>query len=71
MNLIPFNPTPAGTKRGYESPTEERVSAFHDRLRVKYGINSLIRWSSAEGRDTAGACGQLMLSTTERPAEGG
>ena len=68
VNLIPFNPTPAGTLRGYESPSEERVSAFHERLRVQHGINSLIRWSSAEGRDTAGACGQLML-TTQEPAD--
>jgi adenine C2-methylase RlmN of 23S rRNA A2503 and tRNA A37 len=30
----------------------------------KYGVRALVRWSSAEGRDTNGACGQLVLSTT-------
>lgn len=56
VNLIPYNPYP-GT--GLETPTEERVRAFHARL-VKQGMLTLIRWP--RGREIAAACGQLVLS---------
>ena len=62
VNLIPYNPTLAGGSFGYETPSDERVAAFHDRLRGK-GVHSLVRWTSANGRDTDGACGQLALSS--------
>lgn len=64
VNLIPYNPTLAGEGFAYKVPTDERIFAFHDRLKG-LGINSLIRWSSANGRDTNGACGQLALSAYE------
>lgn len=56
VNLIPYNPYP-GT--GLETPSEERVRAFHARV-VKQGLLTLIRWP--RGREIAAACGQLVLS---------
>jgi len=61
VNLIPYNPTLAGGLFGYSTPSDERINAFHGRLRM-HGISSLVRWSSAQGRDANGACGQLALS---------
>ena len=61
VNLIPYNPTLAGDDFGYETPSDERVNAFHDRLK-DLGVKSLVRWSSATGRDANGACGQLVLN---------
>ena len=48
--------------------SDERVAAFHDRLRGK-GVHSLVRWTSANGRDTDGACGQLALSSYDNDAQ--
>ncbi len=56
VNLIPYNPYP-GT--GLETPSPERVMAFHARV-VKQGLLTLIRWP--RGREIAAACGQLVLS---------
>jgi len=64
VNLIPYNPTLAGTNFGYGTPTNDRVESFCSRLRTNYGIRALVRWSSADGRDANGACGQLALTTT-------
>mmetsp|Transcript_53962 Transcript_53962/g.122980 ORF Transcript_53962/g.122980 Transcript_53962/m.122980 type:complete len:257 (-) Transcript_53962:218-988(-) len=61
VNLIPYNPTIAGFESGYRTPSDERVMSFHSRLR-KRGVSALVRWSSAQGRDANGACGQLALS---------
>ena len=63
VNLIPYNPTLAGDDFGYETPSDERIYAFHERLKEN-GVKSLIRWSSATGRDANGACGQLALSSS-------
>mmetsp|Transcript_23489 Transcript_23489/g.75930 ORF Transcript_23489/g.75930 Transcript_23489/m.75930 type:complete len:419 (+) Transcript_23489:85-1341(+) len=60
-NLIPYNPTSAGALHGYETPSDESVAAFHARLREVHGVHALVRWSSAAGRDAAGACGQLVV----------
>ena len=62
VNLIPYNPTLAGGNFGFETPSDERVNAFHQRLRDSWGVNSLVRWTSTSGRDADGACGQLALS---------
>jgi adenine C2-methylase RlmN of 23S rRNA A2503 and tRNA A37 len=62
VNLIPYNPTLAGENFGYQTPQDDRIFAFHNKLR-DLGVKSLIRWSSTNGRDTNGACGQLVLST--------
>jgi len=63
VNLIPYNPTLAGDDFGYETPSDDRIYAFHNRLK-DLGINSLVRWSSAQGRDANGACGQLALNSS-------
>ena len=59
VNLIPFNPTEAGDAHGYATPSNEAVEHFHARLR-EHGVNALVRWTSALGRDVNGACGQLV-----------
>jgi 23S rRNA (adenine2503-C2)-methyltransferase len=56
VNLIPYNPFP-GTN--LETPSPERVTAFHSRL-VRSGVLTLVRWP--RGREIAAACGQLVLS---------
>jgi adenine C2-methylase RlmN of 23S rRNA A2503 and tRNA A37 len=65
VNLIPYNPTLAGGVLGYKTPSDERIEAFHNSLRAE-GINALVRWTSASGRDANGACGQLALSVGDR-----
>jgi 23S rRNA (adenine2503-C2)-methyltransferase len=65
VNLIPYNPTLAGGLLGYQTPADERVEAFHNALRAE-GINALVRWTSASGRDANGACGQLALNVGDR-----
>ena len=56
VNLIPFNPFPQSP---FRSPTEEEVRACHEALRAR-GVQSSVRWP--RGRETSGACGQLMLA---------
>jgi len=63
VNLIPYNPTLAGDIFGYETPSDDRIFAFHERLK-ELGVKSLVRWTSASGRDANGACGQLALSSS-------
>lgn len=60
INIIPYNPTSAGALQGYRTPSDARIAAFHERLRQVHGVNALIRWTSANGRDATGACGQLV-----------
>ena len=60
VNLIPFNPTEAGAAHGYATPSDGNVERFHAWLREKHGVNALVRWTSAVGRDAQGACGQLV-----------
>ena len=64
VNLIPYNPTIAGDIFDYETPSDDRIDSFCLKLREKYDIKALVRWSSAGGRDADGACGQLALTTT-------
>ena len=42
------------------------MGAFHARLREEHGVNALVRWSSATGRDANGACGQLVTAKSGR-----
>jgi len=63
VNLIPYNPTLAGDDFGYRTPSDDRIYAFHNRLK-DLGVNSFVRCSSANGRDTNGACGQLALTSS-------
>jgi adenine C2-methylase RlmN of 23S rRNA A2503 and tRNA A37 len=68
VNLIPYNPTVAGEGFEYQTPSDDRIDTFHNLLREE-GINSLVRWSSAKGRDADGACGQLALSVVKKAKE--
>jgi adenine C2-methylase RlmN of 23S rRNA A2503 and tRNA A37 len=68
VNLIPYNPTVAGKGFEYQTPSDDRIDTFHNLLREE-GINSLVRWSSAKGRDADGACGQLALSVVKKAKE--
>ena len=63
VNLIPYNPNLAGDDFGYKTPSDDRINAFHDKLKES-GVKALVRWSTANGRDANGACGQLALSST-------
>ena len=56
VNLIPYNPYP-GT--GLETPSFERVKAFHERV-ASQGQLCLVRMP--RGREIAAACGQLVLA---------
>jgi 23S rRNA (adenine2503-C2)-methyltransferase len=62
VNLIPYNPTIAGHDFAYETPSDERINAFHEKLKES-GVKALVRWSTQNGRDANGACGQLALSS--------
>ncbi|CAE8611868.1 unnamed protein product [Polarella glacialis] len=61
VNLIPYNPTTAGSSAGYEVPSDARCKAFRARLRSLGTPNVTIRFSTKCGRDSASACGQLGL----------
>lgn len=63
VNLIPYNPTLAGDDFGYRTPSDERIYTFHEKLKES-GIKALVRWSTQNGRDANGACGQLALSSS-------
>ena len=71
VNLIPYNPTSAGERFDYETPSDESIEAFASKLRDVYGVRTLVRWSSADGRDANGACGQLVTSITGAGARKG
>merc|ERR1712194_527037 len=68
VNLIPYNPTSAGAKAGFETPSDSRCKAFRARLRAAGVPNVTIRFSTKQGRGSASACGQLGLSLKTRRA---
>jgi sorting nexin-8 len=66
VNLIPYNPTEVGDEFEYKAPTADTCQAFrHEVIQYKdhegKGLVCKVRWSSANGRDVDGACGQLAL----------
>jgi 23S rRNA (adenine2503-C2)-methyltransferase len=61
VNLIPYNPTIAGDRFGFQTPSDDAVKRFHETQKSK-GIQSRVRWSTVAGRDAQEACGQLALS---------
>ena len=65
VNIIPYNPTIAGDLFDYTTPSNESIQQFYSQLKSN-NIPCHIRWSSANGRDTNAACGQLLLSTTNK-----
>ena len=66
VNLIPYNPTEVGTMHGYQIPVDDAVQAFADVLGEEYGVQVKVRWSSANGREVDGACGQLVVEQLPR-----
>ena len=62
MNLIPFNPI--GSSSQFKTSSDEKVSAFQQVLRGTYNIRTTIR--KQMGQDISGACGQLVVSQTNR-----
>ena len=65
VNIIPYNPTIAGDLFDYTTPSNESIQQFYSQLKSN-NIPCHIRWSSANGRDANAACGQLLLSTTNK-----
>lgn len=64
VNLIPFNPFPGSP---YRSPTDAEIHGAWRALTAR-GLRNSVRWP--RGRQTSGACGQLMLApaTTDTPS---
>lgn len=66
VNLIPYNPTDAGSRFGFVSPKNDDLIQF-SRIMNTYlnafgkPIKTLIRWSTERGREVDAACGQLAL----------
>jgi adenine C2-methylase RlmN of 23S rRNA A2503 and tRNA A37 len=71
VNLIPYNPTIAGAHFGYEAPSRDEIDRFASILRGKYDVRALVRWSSADGQDANGACGQLALKVNSTKGTSG
>jgi hypothetical protein len=76
INLIPYNPTEVGDKYQYKAPTSDSLQAFrHEVIQFKdhmgKGLVCKVRWSSANGRDVDGACGQLALKNLKLAGAGG
>jgi len=61
VNLIPYNPTAAGSAAGFEPPSDARCKAFRRRLRDGGAPNATVRFSTKLGRGLSAACGQLGL----------
>lgn len=64
VNLIPYNPTIAGDREGYKTPSDANIVRFHKGL-VESGIHSRVRWSTSAGRGANGACGQLVVDSAK------
>lgn len=71
VNLIPYNRTAVGARQGYEAPKNSLLREFQAALR-SMGVRASVRWSTAEGRPLAAACGQLAARDAPRePGEPG
>lgn len=67
VNLIPYNPTVAGERLGYKTPSDAAIFDFHNAL-IESGIHSRVRWSTEAGRGASGACGQLVVDLQKHNA---
>lgn len=71
VNLIPYNPTEAGDRYDYQSPSKESLITFQNIVMDHYKghdgkpIRCTVRWSSAKGQDIDAACGQLALKNVD------
>jgi 23S rRNA (adenine2503-C2)-methyltransferase len=63
VNLIPFNPFPGAP---FTTPTDAQVNAAWRHLRALH-VPVTVRWP--RGREAQGACGQLMLHSTNTRAK--
>lgn len=61
VNLIPYNPTAAGAKNEFRTPSDSRCKMFRKALRDAGVPNATIRFSTKRGRSITAACGQLGL----------
>jgi 23S rRNA (adenine(2503)-C(2))-methyltransferase len=68
QNLIPWNPIYSPTI-SFEAPGPERTLEFQRILRQEYGVPTTIR--REKGQDISGACGQLVVETSQRCGGGG
>ena len=64
VNLIPWNPTVAGTMEGYKAPDNGRLLGFQRLLREEHGIRCTIRREL--GQDINSACGQLVINSEQQ-----
>eukprot|EP00968_Pinguiococcus_pyrenoidosus_P001883 scaffold93_cov233-Pinguiococcus_pyrenoidosus.AAC.3 len=65
-NLIPYNPTSAGDRYGFEMPDTAQVSRFAEELRKGVAADGKplkvrARWSTQAAQPVGGACGQLAV----------
>ena len=60
VNLIPLNPTPGGSARGFAGSPRDRVTALRAWLE-EFGVNATIRHN--RGRSIDAACGQLAAAS--------
>eukprot|EP00457_Paulinella_chromatophora_P003669 gb/GEZN01003677.1/.p1 GENE.gb/GEZN01003677.1/~~gb/GEZN01003677.1/.p1 ORF type:complete len:648 (-),score=83.09 gb/GEZN01003677.1/:174-2090(-) len=73
VNLIPYNPTKAGARFDYKSPSDDEIQFFQAVLGEYPGhtgrhLSCHVRWSSRRGQETDAACGQLALTNLKRLA---
>jgi adenine C2-methylase RlmN of 23S rRNA A2503 and tRNA A37 len=59
VNLIPWNPTHAGSMEGFRAPKDTHLYSFQKLLREEFGLRCTIRREF--GQDINSACGQLVI----------
>jgi adenine C2-methylase RlmN of 23S rRNA A2503 and tRNA A37 len=62
VNLIPFNPI--GSSSDFRTSSKDKVSNFQKILRGNYNIRTTVR--KEMGQDISGACGQLVVSVSDK-----
>jgi hypothetical protein len=67
INLIPWNPVLAGDGIIFSAPAPGSVDAFRSAVRA-YGLSVTVR--QEKGQDISGACGQLVIDTSQLAAQG-
>lgn len=60
--MIPFNPI--GSRSSYKTSDDQRVTKFQKILRGTYNIRTTVR--KQMGQDISGACGQLVVSLSDK-----
>lgn len=65
--MIPFNPI--GSRSSYKTSDDQSVTKFQKILRGTYNIRTTVR--KQMGQDISGACGQLVVSLSDKRSLGG